>query len=193
MNRNFIFAAASLGAFLLTAAPGTDYEKMGLPVTETSKVPLGTKWHADNAALVEKETSNEALAAWTASPEKAAELLSRVKTGYQTRPIDAVVIGSVTQYVMENAGAKVCGKAVPSRDGMRRLWTESLISALSRSADSMIAHFYLDNLRWCAYEDQVERITGVSRTLAERFGNKELLAFAGQLAREIRRDCPGLK
>ncbi|MBO5643041.1 MAG: hypothetical protein J6S51_03445 [Kiritimatiellae bacterium] len=168
----------TLCAIQLSAAPKTDYEKMAQAKPEEKGAALlGTKWHAKNAQLVADTTTDECLEIWLSSKEKCDELLSKVQTGYQTKPIDAILIAAVTQYVMRSNVAK------------RELWVKSIISRLNMTMDSMIAHFYLDQLRWCASQEHIPEI----KSSVSRIKDVELKKFLDLLIREIKRDCPGLK
>lgn len=175
-------AILTISAFVLAlplaAAPKTDYEKMAqAKPEEVGAAPLGTKWHAVNAELVATETSDKALEVWLSSSEKCQELLLKVKTGYQTKPIDAIVIAAVTQYVM-----------TPNKAAKRGFWVKSIISELKKTNDAMIAHFYLDQLRWCGEKEQIPEI----KAAVSQIKNKELQKFVEQLFRELNRNCPGL-
>lgn len=163
----------------LSAVPKTDYEKMAqAKPEEKGAAPLGTKWHAKNAQLVADVTKEDHLEMWLSSKDRCDELLSRVQTGYQTKPIDAILIAAVTQYVMKNQDF-----------AKRQLWVKSIISRLNKTSDSMIAHFYLDQLRWCASVEHIQEI----KSAVSRINDVELIKFVDLLIREINRDCPGLK
>ena len=157
----------------------TDYRKMALgEPDEPGAAPLCTRWHAAHRDEVASATAEAALAAFVASPEAARGLLARAKGGYQTDPLDAIRIASVTQYVM----------ASPSRAAARRLWTEALMAAGEAAKDESLVLFLVDQFRWCGFAEQADEAAG-------RFNRVNSIAVNGlvaQLRRELRREVPGL-
>lgn len=182
-----LFAAAAALAASLCAA--TDYSKIGVATADAEgDAPLGTAWHAQHMEEVNEATTDDALAAFVDSGEAADELLSRIKPGYQTDPLDAIRIGAVTQYVMANAGAKWYEFWKSSRSGERAVWVGALVKALSAAKDEYVAIFLLDQLRWCADEGKVEAIKGA----AAHLDSKNVATLLAQVVRELKRECPGL-
>ena len=186
MKYTLLAAIAALGLSLVAA---TDYTKIGAATADAAgDAPLGTAWHAQHIEEVNEATADDALEAFVDAETAAAELLSRIKPGYQTDPLDAIRIGAVTQYVMANAGAKWYEFWKSSRSGERAIWVGALVKALSGAKDEYVAIFLLDQLRWCADEGKVDAI----RAAAAHLDSKNVVSLLEQVVRELKRECPGL-
>lgn len=180
---------AAIAAFAMSLSAATDYSKIATESTgEENAAPLGTAWHAQHIEEVNEATTDDALEAFVDSETAAAELLSRIKPGYQTDPLDAIRIGAVTQYVMANAGAKWYEFWKSSRSGERAIWVGALVKALSGAKDEYVAIFLLDQLRWCADEGNVDAI----KAAAAHHDSKNVASLLAQVVRELKRECPGL-
>lgn len=179
------FLACVVASSLVAA---TDYEKLGAAnvVVDTNAAPIGTSWHAQNLAAVNAATSDDALAVYVKDDAAAAALLEKVRGGYQTDPLTAVIIAAVTQYVMVDADSSWYEFWREHRRQERRIWARSLMKAAILSVktkdDSLKTLFYLDQLRWCGFRGQAVRLWSLSQAGACPM----VSAFAAQVAKELK-------
>ena len=132
------------------------------------------KWQVGHAAELARAVADESLDAALASDAAADALLAEVAGAYDTDPLAATKIAAVTARAMEpGAGAK------------RRVWAGALLKAALAATDGYRAVFFLEQLRWCRFREQLPEIDG----LASKATAEGVASFAAMLARELRA-CP---
>ena len=137
------------------------------------KLPMAVEWHNQVADGLAKETSFETLQQYVMLPKNADDLLAQVKSAYETDPMVATKIGCVSQIVM-------CPKweKAPSA---REIWTCALLSAAEKAPDEYRKLFFLDQLRWCGKNGQIDRVMKIG----QKSGSKAVSDFATMVAAEL--------
>ena len=138
-----------------------------------AKLPMAVEWHNQVADRLAKETDFESLKQYVMLPKNADDLLAQVKEAYRTDPMVATKIGCVSQLVM-------CPKweKAPSA---REIWTTALLKAAEGSQDVYRKMFFLDQLRWCGKNAQMDRVLAIGR----KSGSKAVNDFAMMVATEL--------
>ena len=176
-----ILAAAALPAFAF------NYETLVKNAESTDgKAPISSIWQDKNGKALDAAMSEEAIAAFTESEEAAMKLLSSVKPAYATDPLDAFRIAEVTHWVMVDSDSSWYEFWREHRGSNRRVWTEALLATASGATDDYVKIFCLDQLRWCAFPCQAERVG-----LVGAGGSKAVGDFAQMVARELKGDRIG--
>ena len=135
--------------------------------------PMAYEWQKANEDDIEDATDNSEIESLCESDESIAALLAKVGPAYTTDPLAATQIAAVSQRVM-------CTKC-PKSSVMRTRWTAALLEAARTSKDEYRTLFFLDQLRWCAYCDEAEKI----RAIGAASGKKSVMEFADMVAREL--------
>lgn len=135
--------------------------------------PMAYEWQKANEDDIEDATDNSEIESLCESDESIAALLAKVGPAYTTDPLAATQIAAVSQRVM-------CTKC-PKSSVMRTRWTAALLEAARTSKDEYRTLFFLDQLRWCAYCDEAEKI----RAIGAASGKKRVMEFADMVAREL--------
>ena len=176
-----ILAAAALPAFAF------NYETLIKNAESTDgKAPIASIWQKDNEKALAAAVSEESIAAYTDSREAAMKLLSSVKPAYDTDPLDSFRIAEVTHWVMVDADSSWYEFWREHRGSNRRVWTEALIETASGASDDYVKIFCLDQLRWCAFPCQAEKVGLVGAR-----GGKAVRDFAQMVVRELKGDRIG--
>ena len=167
--KRLMFATMASVAFLAVA----DEKIMDIRPGEAKigDAPAAEKWQADNAAVLAAATDDGALDAIASDKAKAKALLAQLRGAYLTDPTVAFQVGAISQRVMR------------APDAERRIWTEALLSALEKSRDSYVKQFCIDQLRWCAYRSQAEKV----RRLGKSANDAHVAKLADMAAAEIAR------
>ncbi len=160
------------------------YAGYGAAMASRKNDPMAVEWQNQNDKKIAEATKPEAPASHLWSSEKAAALLARVKPGYQTDPLDLVVIAAVSQYVMEAllgrpsnpAGCQGRCRTPGAVPCQRKLWNNALIEACRKTKDPYVQTFMLDQLRWCSCKCRLGEI-GKLKDVAANDEVKQTLAF----------------
>ena len=150
----------------------------------SAAAPTGAAWQASEAAAIESATRADALDAYTESVDAAAELLAAVRPAYGTDPLKAVQIAAVTQSVTDPAAGKWSDFFAfwrKTQADRRRIWSEALLDAAEKAEDDDVATFVLDQLRWCGFGRQADRVLNVGAVRGGRCAE-----FAAMVADELR-------
>lgn len=173
----FACAALSASAFNYEALSKTD------ALSDTNGAPLASVWQDRNRAVLAAATADDEMESATASAAAALKLLSSVRPAYATDPLDAFRIAEVTHWVMVDAGSSWYELWREHRAANRRVWTEALLATALGASDDYVKIFCLDQLRWCAFPCQAEKIE-----LVGAGGGRAVRDFAQMIVRELR-DC----
>lgn len=144
------------------------------PGASAEKAPDAVHWQNANDAAIKAATAPEALAPFLAGAKAADALLAQVKPAYLTDPMVATQIAAVTQLVMTPG----CPKAAAARE----LWVEALLRAAEGSKDAYRTIFFLDQLRWCASDDEADDVEDIG----EGSDDQAVRQMADLVARELR-------
>ena len=176
-----ILAAAAIPAFAF------NYETLIKNAESTDgKAPIASIWQKENEKALAAAVSEGEIAAYTDSEEAAMKLLSSVKPAYATDPLDAFRIAEVTHWVMVDSDSSWYEFWREHRGPNRRIWTEALIATASGASDDYVKLFCLDQLRWCAFPCQAEKVA-----LVGACGGKGVRDFAQMVVRELKGDRIG--
>ena len=172
-----------LVAAAFPALAAVNYESLVKSAESTAggKAPIASLWQEQNRPALEAALADEAIAAFTDTSEAARRLLARVKPGYGTDPLDACRIAEVSHWVMVDADASWYEFWREHRSDRRRLWTDALLETAERASDEYVRIFCLDQLRWCGFRCQADRIL----KLGARAGSKPVRELAEMVAREL--------
>ena len=199
MNSSNIYRLMSFGlaavlAIAATAAePAKDkkyvdpnaFSNYGPAMASKAGDPMAVEWQNANDAAVKAATAPEALEAHLKDAAAAKALLGKVKGAYATDPITLTVVAAVTQRVMrpDDCGwLCAVGRALAFwRTDERDIWTEALLDTATKSSDSYVQMFCLDQLRWCGFAKQAEAV----RTFGDAARDKAVKDFAAWVAREL--------
>ncbi len=168
-----IFLTLSLLLACAASAQGLGKEYDIRPGASNEAAPTAVEWSNRNDAALAKATAPDALKAFVASPEAADALLAKVRGAYGSDPIVLTQIAAVTQLVM----TPDCKRAKAARE----LWSEALLRAASASTDGYRTVFFLDQLRWCADEDQDDAIEAIG----EKSDDKAVRQMVELVLREL--------
>lgn len=144
------------------------------PGASTETALDAVHWQNANDAALKAATAPEALKAFVADAKAADALLAQVKPAYLTDPMVATQIAAVTQLVMKPG----CPKAADARE----LWVEALLRAAKNSDDAYRTVFFLDQLRWCASDDEADDVEAIGEDSDDR-AVKQMTAL---VARELK-------
>lgn len=177
MNLKTAFAvlAAAFAAAALEAKDQYDIR----PGESSSAALTAVEWQATNATRLAAATTPEALAAHVATAEAAATLLEKVKGAYHTDPLDAHVIGAVSQYVMTLKGGFSLAFWKSSVAPERRLWAAALLKRAEDASDAYVKQFCIDQLRWCGLKCQAAAIAAIGEKSSDK-GVKDLAYIASK-------------
>ena len=162
MNSIKIASVLALGAAL--AADARLYESYDNVADELQAI----NWQVrakDELAKLDDAWCADFLAAGAA---KADALLAEVKGAYDTDPLVATKISTLTHYAASLDCApwwKFWADSVPA---VRRLWSERLLAAAKSAEDPYVQAFMLQELRWCGTGDQAEAIAAFGRNSGHR-------------------------
>ncbi len=162
------------------AAPKDNFNFDIRPDAPVNSAPTAVEWQNRNAEALNKALQPKVLATFVASPEAADALLAKVKKAYASDPTVLTQIAAVTQLVM----TPDCDKAEDARE----LWSEALLRAAASSTDGYRTTFFLDQLRWCAEEDQADEIAAIGK----KSNDKAVQQMAAMVAREVDDDDDGI-
>ena len=140
------------------------------PTKDNKSAPTCVEWQNDHDAELGKAVSAESLDAALASDAAADELLAKVAGAYDTDPLVATKVAAATARAME-----------PGGKAKRRTWAGALLRAASAATDGYRAVFFLEQLRWCGFRDQVPEI----ESLARGSSAEGVASFAEMLVREL--------
>lgn len=154
-----------------------DYDFVDDPARPTILQTIGKR----GAEAFDAMTAPEKLAPYVASAKAADALLAEVKPNYGTDVDAACRISAISQYVMEGADAAWWQFWKTSRTSERRLWTEALLRAAAKAQDDYVICYYLDQLRWCGFADQVEGV----KAIAEKSGSRHVMEVAEIVMRDL--------
>ena len=110
---------------------------------------------------------------------KDAALLEKVKGAYHTDPLDAHVIGAVSQYVMTLKGGFSLAFWKPSVAPERELWSAALLKRAEDADDPYVKQFCLDQLRWCGLNCQAAAVAAIGEQSSDK-GVKDLAYIASK-------------
>ena len=177
MNLKTAFAvlAAAFAAATLEAKDQYDIR----PGESSSAALTAVEWQATNATKLAAATAPEALAAHVATADAAAALLEKVKGAYHTDPLDAHVIGAVSQYVMTLKGGFSLAFWKPSVAPERELWSAALLKRAEAATDAYVQQFCIDQVRWCGLKCQAAAIAAIGEQSSDR-GVKDLAYIASK-------------
>lgn len=178
-----------LASVILAAAVAVAAEKKDVydirPDAKVSGAPTAAEWQGvkANASALAAATAEERLASHVATAEAAEALAGKIRGAYLTDPLDAHVIGAVTQYVMLQEGAPWWKFwASPVAPGRAR-WVAALLKTAENAKDAYVTQFCIDQLRWCATEDDAVAIEAI----AEKSGDKGVRSVAQMAVKELTR------
>lgn len=103
------------------------------------------------------------------NPSNPSNLLASVRGAYETDPLLATKVAAVTARTME-----------PGQAVRRRIWAEALLRAAEETDDAYRTLFFLEQLRWCGFADQVPRLEALGKT-----GRTGVASFVAMLVREL--------
>ena len=102
-----------------------------------------------------------------------------MKGAYHTDPLDAHVIGAVSQYVMTiKCSSGMCffrSSDVPER----KLWAAALLKRAEEAEDPYVKQFCLDQLRWCGLKSQAAAVAAIGEKSSDK-GVKDLAYIASK-------------
>lgn len=176
-----------LASVILAAAVAVAAEKKDVydirPDAKVSGAPTAAEWQGvkANASALAAATAPCSLSSHVATAEAADALAGKIRGAYLTDPLDAHVIGAVTQYVMMQKGAPWWKFWESSVAPERALWTASLLKRAASAKDSYVTQFCIDQLRWCATPSQAAEIAAI----ADKSSDKGVKSVAEMAVREL--------
>ena len=151
------------------------------------KAPISSIWQKENGKALSAAMAEESIAAYAGSREAAMKLLSSVKPAYATDPLDAFRIAEVTHWVMVDSDSSWYEFWREHRESNRRIWTEALIDTATGASDDYVKLFCLDQLRWCAFPCQADKVGLVGAR-----GGRAVRDFAQMVVRELKGESIGI-
>jgi hypothetical protein len=131
---------------------------------------------------IDEATSDEVIASFVKDAASAQALLAKVKGAYASDPLVLTQIATVSQWVMlPDAWYNIFWDGLHASG--RKVWVEQLLEKAATSSDNYIKVFCLDQLRWCAGEDDIDDILEIGA----KSGDKAVKEFAETVARGLRK------
>ena len=141
--------------------------------------PMAYEWQSAHDAEITEATKGKALCEILDCDIKVSELLGKVKGAYDTDPMVATQIASISQIVM-------CQKC-PKMSSRRVTWTTALLFAAKSSTDAYRAIYFLDQLRWCGLPDDADAVLEVGKKFRGSSADRRRVRdFADMVVRELK-------
>ena len=190
--KNLFFVTAMAVVMSVGAADPNPFADYGAAMKSNKAYPMAVEWHAANRDAIEAETADDKLAAFASDAASAAALLAQVKPAYATDPMVCAQVAAVSQYVM---------RADPSwwkfwswfSDTPREVWTAALLDAAAARSDSYRTMFFLDQLRWCGFEEQAARVREIGKSSKDKAVKQMANIVAAELNPAVCRKCSKLR
>lgn len=167
---------------IASADPAAPYHNYSPAMASSPDKPLTSDWQNKQRKVIDEATSDEVIASFVKDAASAQALLAKMKGAYASDPLVLTQIATVSQWVMlPDAWYNIFWDGLHASG--RKVWVEQLLEKAATSSDNYLKVFCLDQLRWCAGQDDIDDILEIGA----KSGDKAVKEFAETVARGLRK------
>ena len=138
-------------------------------------LPMAVEWQNSNNVELVAINDKWCKGVFAKGPCAIESYLEKIEGAYKSDAMVLTKIAALTQYAM-TAKAPWWSFGI-GRSEERLMWTKALIKKACSSRDDYVKIFIVDQLRWCAYPDQVDEIKEIAANSSDK-GLKENISIA---------------